>query len=86
VQETTDDKIIGELIRARRVERRISQTALAEVIGVPQTIVSRIELGQRRLTVGELRLICDHLEASIVEFVAEYQERLRGGQGVEPGG
>ena len=74
----TDDTIIGLMIRKLRRDHSVSQTALAQVIGVPQTIVSRIELGQRRLTVGELRLICDHLEASIVEFVAEYQERLRG--------
>lgn len=80
-----DDIIIGSLIRKHRLECGVNQTVLAKVIGVPQTIVSRIELGERRLTVAELRLICGLLDVSMVEFVAEYQQLLRS-DGYKPGG
>jgi transcriptional regulator with XRE-family HTH domain len=45
---------IASMLAALRKERGISQQALALELGRDQTVISRIENGQRRVTVPEL--------------------------------
>lgn len=43
---------LGERIRERRMELRLSQEALAEKAGISANTVSRIEGGQMSMTIG----------------------------------
>ena len=61
-------KLCG-LIRRLREEKKITQTALADQLGVPQSFVSKVETGERRLDVLELRAVCAGLQISLKKFV-----------------
>ena len=45
-------------------------------MGVPQSLVSKIEVGERRLDLLELRAVCQALGLSLGEFVARLEKRL----------
>ena len=48
-----------------------SQNRLAEIAGVSQTHLRRVELGQADITVGHLQLLCDAMSISLREFFEE---------------
>ena len=64
-----------ELIREARHRAGISQAELATRLGRPQSWVSKVEIGERRLDLEELRQVCDALEIDVVKFVRTW---LRG--------
>jgi transcriptional regulator with XRE-family HTH domain len=60
--------LVNALIEARMV-RGLSQDALAERLGCHQSLIARIESGQRRIDVVELVVFCRALGASPVELL-----------------
>lgn len=54
-----------------RQKTGLSQTELADKLGKPQQFVSRYELGERRLDVGELLDIADHLNVDAAKMIKE---------------
>ena len=71
-----DDIIVARLIRKLRRDKDISQAQLATALGLIQNNVSRIELGTRKVTLGELREICEILCIRLSDFVQEYEAQL----------
>ena len=71
-----DDIIIATIIRRLRRERNISQAQIATVLNLPQPVVSKIERAERRVALGELRLICKLLGLPLADFIAEYQTQV----------
>lgn len=59
---------VGERIRQLRKEKNLSQNRLAEISGVSQTHLRRVELGQADITVGHLRIVCDVLGTGLKDF------------------
>lgn len=57
------------LIQLRR-QQGLTQNGLAELAGVSQTHLRRVELGQADITVGHLELLCDAMCLSLHEFFA----------------
>ena len=55
--ETLDRKKIGMNIKVRRMQKLISQTAMAEKLGISQTHMSNVEVGRAMLSL-ELLLLC----------------------------
>ena len=53
---------------------------MAEKLHVPQSMISKYEVGERRLDLLELRDICAALGISLVEFVQELEKRLGEGE------
>lgn len=68
-------KLCG-LIRRLREDKEITQSTLAERLNVPQSFVSKIETGERRLDVLELRAVCTGLQISLRKFVQMLEEEL----------
>jgi len=66
------------LLRERRVSQAVTQVELAKSLRMTQGEVSKIESGQRRLDVVELRRWCGGLGVSFVGFVRELDRRLGG--------
>lgn len=66
-----------QLLKSKRIDKRITQEQLASRLGVGQGIVSKIETHERRLDVIELREICLALGISFPEFVTEFDEYLK---------
>lgn len=69
----------GEFLKALREARTqmgVRQIDLAARIGKPQSFVSKVEKGERRLDVVELIAILRALEISPAEFVARLDGRM----------
>lgn len=65
-----------ELLRELRQKAGLRQQDLADKIEEPQSFVSKIEIGERRLDILELREICEALGITLVEFVKRLEKRL----------
>ena len=64
------------LLRSLRAEAGVSQVELAKRLGVPQSFVSKIESGERRIDVIELRRICVALECSLLHLISLFERDL----------
>jgi transcriptional regulator with XRE-family HTH domain len=51
-----------------REDAKLSQTALAEAIGKPQSYVSKYESGERKLDYLEVRAILEVCDSSIIKL------------------
>ena len=61
---------IGEIVRALRKHKSVSQDQLAQVLGIPRSSVSQIESGGRELSFVEFQKILVLFEVSFDEFVS----------------
>jgi len=68
--------ILLDLLRSRRESLRLRQTDLATRLGRDQATVSKVESGERRLDVIELRAWLGALEMDFLEFMVELDRRL----------
>jgi transcriptional regulator with XRE-family HTH domain len=62
------DREIGQLIRAQRLVRRLSQTELANALGVTFQQVQKYEKGVNRVGAGRLAKIADTLTVPVSFF------------------
>ena len=78
VQSEVAQKIFQELLREFRIGAGLRQVDLAKALGLPQSMISKFESGERRLDVLEMRDICEALGISFSSFVEELERRLKG--------
>lgn len=64
------------MVRELREQKHFTQKELADKIGSDQTFISKIEIGERRLDIIELKYICDALEINLTEFVRQLELKL----------
>ena len=64
------------LLREVRAEAGLTQAELADKLGVPQSVVSKYESGERRLDILELREICRGLDLSLLDFVRQLEKEI----------
>jgi len=69
-----------EELNTLRERAGLSQTQLAEKLGVGQDLISRCEAGRRRVDVFELALWAHACGATLEEFVKRLDERIRSNQ------
>ncbi len=62
--------IIGRHLRQLRVGSGLTQKQVAERFNVPQSFVSKLEAGRRKITLYEMILYVQALDADPNEFVA----------------
>lgn len=69
---------VGTRIKQLRDQNKYSQNYLADIAGISQTHLRRVELGTADITVGHLQLVCDALGISLKDFfnVSEEQEDI----------
>ena len=69
---------VGNRIKQLREQNKYSQNYLADIAGISQTHLRRVELGTADITVGHLQLVCDALGISLKDFfnVSEEQEDI----------
>jgi transcriptional regulator with XRE-family HTH domain len=79
MRRSRDTTEVGELLGARireiRTKRRMSQQALAERVGIPQTHVSAIELGIQFPNLLTVLRLAVALECKVVELVGVFDKR-----------
>ena len=74
---TDEYRIFRELLRELRGERGVKQAELSSALGMPQSFVSKYEMGERRLDFVELAQICDYLNYPLESFVAAYRKATK---------
>ena len=78
---TADYRVLVELLVETRKSAGVRQVDLAERLGTTQSYVSKVEQGDLRLDVIQLRAVCLALNTGLREFVFELEKRLaRGGR------
>ena len=65
---------LRNLLRQIRVDAGVTQAELAGRLGVPQSVVSKYESGERRLDILELRQVCKALDWSLADFVRRLEK------------
>jgi transcriptional regulator with XRE-family HTH domain len=77
------DREVGQRIRSRRLEQRLSQTELADRIGVTFQQVQKYEKGVNRVGAGRLQRISEALEVPIGFFFGDGSGSQKGSSVVE---
>ena len=75
---TENRNVLLELLKESRINAELRQIDLAGKLGAPQSLISKYEVGERRLDILELREICQVLGISLSEFVDQLELRLEG--------
>jgi transcriptional regulator with XRE-family HTH domain len=60
-----DKKIFGQRIKELRIKNQLTQTQLAEVIGVHKSVISEIENGINTTTLEKVYILADYFNVSI---------------------
>jgi transcriptional regulator with XRE-family HTH domain len=68
-------KVFRELLREQRERIGLTQADLAKKLEVPQSYVSKYEIGERRLDFPETAAVCAALKISIVEFAKQFARK-----------
>jgi len=68
-QNSTDlDALVGERVRSRRIQAKMSQAKLGEALGVTFQQIQKYEKGVNRIGSGRLFKIAEVLECDVTEF------------------
>lgn len=68
--------VLLELLREARERAGLTQVELAKRLKQSQSFVSKVEIGERRLDLIQLRTMCEVLGTTLPAFVAKLEERL----------
>jgi transcriptional regulator with XRE-family HTH domain len=73
---TREYAVLLELLREARERAGLTQAELAKRLQQSQSFVSKVEVGDRRLDLIQLRTMCGVLGTTLPEFIAELEARL----------
>ena len=77
-----DYSIFLNELRDARIRASLTQEQVAERLGQTQSFVSKVERGERRLDVVELRAFCEILGVSFPSFAERLENTLQNGSNV----
>lgn len=72
-----EHKIVEALVKELRINAGLRQIDIATALGVQQSMISKYEIGERRLDILEIRKICQICQFSLEDFIKELEVRLR---------
>ena len=74
---TDEYALVLKLLIAARKESGVTQVELAERLGQTQSFVSKVERGDRRLDIVQLRTILLEFDVSLPGFVEQLEAEIR---------
>jgi transcriptional regulator with XRE-family HTH domain len=69
-------QIFRNLLVSEREKSGLTQVQVAEMLGKPQSFISKYERGERRLDFAEFIELAGMLGIDIVDFVSRYQSAI----------
>ncbi|MFN0277677.1 MAG: helix-turn-helix domain-containing protein [Pyrinomonadaceae bacterium] len=66
-------------LRNARVQASLTQEQVARRLGQTQSFISKVERGERRIDIVELKAICEVLEISFPTFARQLEKTLNQG-------
>ena len=69
-------EVIGEMIKATRKERNLTQEELGKLIGVQKAQISKLEKGSKNVTIATILKVFDALRANIIFRVELIDKKL----------
>ena len=81
---TPADALIGNRLRQRRLEMHVSQTELAEQLGISFQQIQKYEKGANRLGVGRLNQIAAILKTDIAYFMGDLGDGKKRPSSISP--
>ena len=73
---TRENEILTRLMREMRLATGLTQAACADSLGKPQSYVSKIEAGNQRIDLLQLREYCLVCGVSLTSFVKKFESEL----------
>jgi transcriptional regulator with XRE-family HTH domain len=73
---TTEYRLFTQMLRQARENAGVTQTVLAKRLRQTQSYVSKVERGERRLDVVQLRWWCAAIGTTATTFVRDFEGRL----------
>lgn len=73
---TDEYAVLLRLLIEKRANAGLTQVDLAKKLKSTQSFVSKIERGERRLDIIQLRTICGLLNVSLSDFVSDLEHEL----------
>lgn len=68
---------IGEIVKERREKKGLNQTELADLAGIKQATISRLESGKNEnVTIENLRAIAIALNCSLVSLLTDEDKKV----------
>lgn len=64
------------ILKARRIDSGITQADCSHALGRPQSFMSDVERGIRRLDIIQIRDLCKVLGCGLVDVIQEFEEEL----------
>jgi transcriptional regulator with XRE-family HTH domain len=74
---TEEHRALIQLLREARLKAGLTQAALSERLGRPQSFISKLENGERRIDLVELRVLCRELGEDVASLVRKWDRRLK---------
>jgi transcriptional regulator with XRE-family HTH domain len=73
---TDEYETLVDLLKEAREAAELTQEELAAKLKQSQSFVSKMETGDRRLDLVQLRTVCAVLGITLTDFVARFEERV----------
>lgn len=73
---TREFRLFTQLLRETREQAGITQVELAEAVQQTQSYISKVERGECRLDIVQLREFCHALGTTLPDFVTAYETLL----------
>ena len=71
-----EQEVLQSLLKSLRQKAGMRQVDVAVALRIPQSMVSKYEVGERRLDILELRVICKLFGIDLSDFVSQLEARL----------